>query len=195
MGIRGLRELLRANPEDPDLAASFDEMIDHLAATVTALHSSIYGEAQATSLRWVDLGQAVSAAVLTSMPPRLQPYVDVHGEFGHGVITDPQLLHRVLDNLLRNAGEAVRPPERIAVRIEAGSGGGSVITICNRGTGVPDRADPVPSSKGLGHGLGIAAVRHLLARHLGGRLTLACLEGMVTATVELPAEPPGCAAG
>lgn len=188
LGIRGMRELLRANPEDSALDATFDEMIDHLATAVIALHSSVCGEVQATSLRWVDLGQAVAAAVLTSMPSQAQAYVDVQTRDGHGVITDPQLLHRVLDNLLRNAGEAISPPERISVRIAAGDGG-STITIRNRGSGVPDRTETVPSAKGLGHGLGLAAVRHLLAHHLGGRLALECLDGVVTATVELPAEP------
>lgn len=194
LGIRGLRDLLRANPDDPALSAAFDEVIDHLTAAVIALQSSLRG-APPTSLRWVDLKLAVSAAVLTSVPQQAQPYVDIQVGGGYGVITDPHLLHRVLDNLLRNASEALQPPERIAVRIAAGTGGGSIISICNRGDGVPDRTTLQPSAKGLGHGIALAAVRHLLTHHLGGWLTLECLDGMVTATVELPAEPAGCAIG
>lgn len=100
------------------------------------------------------------------------------------VNADPDQLHRILVNLMRNArqaieGDATRPPDhRGAVRVTASSeNGDSVLRIADNGPGIPPRLsgslfEPFVSGRASeGSGLGLTISRELAASH-DGALTL-----------------------
>jgi signal transduction histidine kinase len=99
------------------------------------------------------------------------------------VSADPDQLHRILVNLLRNAREAIEAvPKRGGVgRVKASlsqADGASLVRLADDGPGVPERAlqnlfQPfMGSSRRGGTGLGLAIARELAQGH-GGDLTLA----------------------
>lgn len=103
------------------------------------------------------------------------------------VRADPDQLHRILVNLMRNArqaieGDAARPPERQGrgvVRVTAEiAGTTAIVRIADDGPGVPPRLaerlfQPFVSGRASdGTGLGLAISRELAAGH-GGELRLA----------------------
>jgi signal transduction histidine kinase len=98
------------------------------------------------------------------------------------VRADPDQLHRILVNLLRNARQAIEHQEgretagRIEVSLEA-AGGMSLVRISDNGPGVPERIRErlfqpfAGSGRPDSSGLGLAIARELAQGH-GGDLTL-----------------------
>lgn len=117
------------------------------------------------------------------------------------VIADPDQLHRILVNLLRNAREAVEQqegratPGQVQVSL-AQEDGASLIYLADNGPGVSERARDrlfqpfAGSTRPGGAGLGLAIARELAVGH-GGDLSLAQtgLEGSVF-ELRLPGAPP-----
>ena len=134
-------------------------------------------DARPTPLR-AALEDAAEDAGLTDAGVRLAAEV----EAGAQVNADPDHLHRILVNLLRNAREAVEgAPRRGGVgRVVASleqADGASIVRLADDGPGVPERAlqnlfQPfVGSTRRGGTGLGLAIARELAQGH-GGDLTL-----------------------
>ncbi|MDB5450042.1 MAG: sensor histidine kinase [Phenylobacterium sp.] len=117
------------------------------------------------------------------------------------VSADPDQLHRILVNVLRNAREAIEQqpdrtePGRIRVTLSQ-SDGVSVVSMADNGPGLPDRARErlfqpfAGSSRAEGAGLGLAIARELAQGH-GGDLVLAQSDptGAVF-ELRLPGAPP-----
>jgi signal transduction histidine kinase len=116
------------------------------------------------------------------------------------VIADPDQLHRILVNLLRNARQAIehQPDRKLAGRIEVSLeavGGASLIRISDNGPGVPERIRErlfqpfAGSGRPDSTGLGLAIARELAQAH-GGDLTLSVTgdEGTVF-ELRLPGTP------
>ena len=99
------------------------------------------------------------------------------------VSADPDQLHRILVNLLRNAREAIEhhqgrtAPGEVRVSLTE-EDGASLVRVADNGPGVPDRARErlfqpfAGSSRPEGAGLGLAIARELAQGH-GGDLALA----------------------
>jgi signal transduction histidine kinase len=119
---------------------------------------------------------------------------------GRDVIADPDQLHRILVNLLRNARQAIEHQEgrtragRVEVSLEA-VGGASLIRISDNGPGIPPRLRErlfqpfAGSGRPDSTGLGLAIARELAQGH-GGDLTLSVTgdEGTVF-ELRLPGAP------
>jgi signal transduction histidine kinase len=99
------------------------------------------------------------------------------------VDADPEQLHRMLANLLRNARQAIeaQEPRETPGRIEVSlshDGQASIIRVADNGPGVPERSLArlfqafAGSTRPGGAGLGLAIARELATGH-GGDLTLA----------------------
>jgi signal transduction histidine kinase len=135
------------------------------------------------------LEAAAEDAALAEGGMRLETGLDEREQ----VLADPEQLHRILVNLLRNAREAIlAAPEPRAGRVRVGLmrlDGDSIIRLSDNGPGVPERAlarlfQPFAGSgRAEGAGLGLAISRELAQNH-GGDLVLA-ENGPSGATFEL----------
>ena len=101
---------------------------------------------------------------------------------GATIQADPDQLHRILVNLMRNARHAIQGARgdeaKGKVTVEAvTAGGATILTIADDGPGIPPRVaerlfEPFVAGSAGGTGLGLAIARELAANH-GGELTLA----------------------
>jgi signal transduction histidine kinase len=119
------------------------------------------------------------------------------------VAADAYYLRQALENLVRNAREAMagQPDARLTLSLVR-EGPFAVVRVADNGPGIPpDRLDrifePFVSTKGKGMGLGLAICKEIVESH-GGRLEVESAEGEgTTFTLRLPlsAEPaePGSA--
>jgi signal transduction histidine kinase len=122
------------------------------------------------------------------------------------IIADPDQLHRILANLLRNARQAIEhqedraEPGRIYVSLSRADNA-SLVRVADNGPGLPERAKErlfqpfAGSGRPDGAGLGLAIARELAQGH-GGDLVLAESgpEGAVF-ELRLPGAPPPLRAG
>jgi len=172
--------------KDPKVTATLPRLERALDRAIRlATDVLTYGKSQepAPQTRSVRLAPAVEAAAeearLSPDGVRLESVVDPRDN----VIADPDQLHRILVNLLRNAREAIEhQPGREAVghvRVWLAQGEGvSIIGVADDGPGLPERARErlfqpfAGSSRPEGAGLGLAIARELALAH-GGDLTLA----------------------
>ena len=124
------------------------------------------------------LEAAAEDARLTPEGVRLEAGIDERAQ----ILADPEQLHRILVNLLRNAREAIDGVEgrngRGGVRANlVQADGQSLIRLADDGPGLPERARSnlfqpfVGSARRGGTGLGLAIARELAQGH-GGDITL-----------------------
>jgi|WetSurMetagenome_2_1015567.scaffolds.fasta_scaffold64481_2 signal transduction histidine kinase len=144
------------------------------------------------------LKEAAEDAGFTEEGVELQTNIEPTEE----VLADPEQLHRILVNLLRNAREAMEAAGkgedgRVRVSLEQ-QPGRSVIRISDNGPGLPEKATAhlfqpfAGSGRPGGAGLGLAISRELAQAH-GGDLTLA-ENGPEGATFELTLPEPSSGA-
>ncbi|MBW3570707.1 MAG: HAMP domain-containing histidine kinase [Gemmatimonadetes bacterium] len=127
--------------------------------------------------------------------------VDAAGVEQAVVLADAYYLRQVVDNLVRNAREAMAGQEgaRLRVTVER-DGGQAVVRVADNGPGIaPDRLDrifqPFVSTKGKGMGLGLAICREIVEAH-AGRIEVDSAVGRgTTFTLRLPLYGDGMGAG
>ena len=187
---------------DPSVAAALPRL-ERALGRATALTSDVldYGKSEERAPQPAPIGLA--AAVQAAGEDAGLARAGVALESGIGArdrcLADPEQLHRVLVNLLRNAREAIdgAEPSRPGV-IQAGverQGGQVVLRIADNGPGVPGRAQAklfqpfAGSFRPGGTGLGLAISREL-AQANGGALILARTgPGGAVFELRLPAAP------
>ena len=127
---------------------------------------------------WPALEMAAEDAGLSETGVRLIPCMAPSDQ----VVADPDQLHRILVNLLRNAREAIEavdgPGAAGAVAVDLRQEDGvSIMRLADDGPGIPDKAKAnlfqpfVGSVRRGGTGLGLAIARELAQGH-GGDLTM-----------------------
>lgn len=100
---------------------------------------------------------------------------------------DRDALEQIMLNLLDNACKYAAEGGEVAVALKAGSGGGAMVCVADRGPGVPveqrekifekfHRVDETLTAEKTGTGLGLSIARQL-ARGLGGELRCVAREG------------------
>ncbi|HET6230247.1 MAG TPA: HAMP domain-containing sensor histidine kinase [Longimicrobiaceae bacterium] len=117
------------------------------------------------------------------------------------VYGDAYYLHQVLDNLVRNAREAMEGQDDRRLRLGVDRVGAmAAVTVADNGPGIaPDKAErifqPFVSTKGKGMGLGLAICKEIVEGH-AGRLEVQSREGEGTSfTILLPLYGEGTVAG
>jgi signal transduction histidine kinase len=181
----------------PRLERALDRAVK-LASGVLA-----YGKTQeaAPEPRPVPLAAAVEAAAEEARLAEQDVALVMDIAPGAQVSADPDQLHRILANLLRNARQAIEHQEgrrrkgRVTVSLSR-TGEASVVRVADNGPGVPDRARErlfqpfAGSSRPDGAGLGLAIARELAQGH-GGDLTLVSTSPKgSTFDLRLPGAPP-----
>ncbi len=200
---------------DPTVARVMPKMLASLDRAIRLCQRTLdFGRAEEAppELREVALATLVGEVAdtlglsETSAPVRLS--LDVPPE--RTVTADPEQLHRVFANLMRNAAEAMAEAGRAGEIAVAATreGGWDRITVADQGPGLPATArahlfEPFRgSARRGGTGLGLAIAHDLVAAH-GGRLELlrSTTEGSLfeirlpaVAAPLRPAEPPHHAA-
>jgi len=108
------------------------------------------------------------------------------------VLGDEYYLRQVVENLVRNAREAMEGQEGARLQVSlARDGGSAVVRVADNGPGVPPEKlerifQPFVSTKGKGMGLGLAICREIVEAH-AGRLDVESAVGQgTTFTVRLP---------
>ena len=106
------------------------------------------------------------------------------------VSIDPDIMHRVIDNLVRNAIEAMPSGGKLSISAEVDHGGVS-LKVSDTGLGIPEEASkkifsPLYTTKAGGMGLGLAFCRKAVEAH-GGSISFQSKVGEGTNfTVKLP---------
>jgi signal transduction histidine kinase len=124
---------------------------------------------------------------------RLEIRMETRIGAGIHIAADPYYLRQAIENLLRNAREALAEREgdrRMVVELDRNLSGANV-RISDNGPGIrPDLVDtifePFVTTKGTGMGLGMAITKEIVEKH-GGRIRVSSHPGVgTTVTVVLP---------
>jgi signal transduction histidine kinase len=109
------------------------------------------------------------------------------------VFIDPDIMHRIIDNLVRNAFEAMPQGGRLSVKTEKGIDQ-VVIRVCDTGIGIPDESrerifSPLYTTKSGGMGLGLTYCRRAVEA-MSGSIEFESRAGAgATFIVRLPLTP------
>jgi two-component system sensor kinase FixL len=137
--------------------------------------------------RIVDLWQPVAGARAITLtfdaPPAVPP-----------VTADEEKLHRVFDNLVKNAIEAIdRGPGHVAIQVTAMKANAIRIAVTDTGPGIPETVQVFrlfETTKPEGSGVGLAVARQIVLAHRGS-IECARLEPRGTVfNVDLPCDGP-----
>jgi len=187
---------------DPKVAQALPRLERALDRAVTlATNVLAYGRSSesAPDLKTVDLGAALEAAAEDAALEKDGVSLKIEAPARASLLADPDQLHRILMNLMRNARQAMAGMDRegggqITVTLDR-EPAAAVLRIADNGPGLPPRAlaklfQPFAgSARHGGTGLGLAISRELAQAH-GGDLALAGTgpEGTVF-ELRLPAPP------
>jgi signal transduction histidine kinase len=167
---------------DPVVAGRLERALERAVTLATSVLTFGRAEEPPPNPRPTPLKDAVEGAAedaqLASSHITLANAVDARAQ----VLADPDQLHRILVNLMRNAREAIDGETgrgdgtlTIDLRVEDGV---SIVRVADDGPGLPERARTnifqpfLGSARKGGAGLGLAISRELAQAH-GGDLTLA----------------------
>ncbi|HET9582381.1 MAG TPA: ATP-binding protein [Gemmatimonadota bacterium] len=185
--LRGELELARRRERSPQeyrrVIDSVLEEVERLSRTADDLLTLARSDARAIQprLKTVQLGEAVRGVVrrMESMADAKRLDLQVASEDGPTVLADPDLLDRLVRNLLENAIKYTPSGGRVAVRADREEKAGRV-TVEDTGPGIPEseidriferfhRVDDsrTPERDGGGAGLGLAIARSIADLHQG----------------------------
>jgi signal transduction histidine kinase len=192
-----------ASSRDPTVSQALPRLERALDRAVKlAADVLVYGKTQeaAPVTQPVKLAAALKEAAAEARLPESKVKLSVKVAAADLVLADPDQLHRILTNLLRNARQAIEHqderagPGRVEVSLET-AGGASLIRVSDNGPGVPERLRErlfqpfAGSGRPDSTGLGLAIARELAQGH-GGDLSLSVtgVEGTVF-ELRLPGAP------
>lgn len=183
--------------QDPEARDEVGEaLVDEaarLSGLLTELSMFASGAARRVTPEPLELDELVEEAVAAEAEAAAADGVRLHAPALVQVVVDadPYFLRQALDNLLRNAREALaewgtaREPEvRVSLDVR---GGEAILRIEDNGPGIPPEKrasilEPFVTTKGKGMGLGLAVTKEIVEAH-GGTLALRDRAGGGTAAV------------
>ena len=199
-GYAQLLQSLELNDKAQVAAASLLNEVRSLATMVTAFLD--FARPQPLHLEEVDLRELIADCVveLQSLFQELEVELVVAPEEVGIVRADERMLRLALQNLMRNAAEAI-PREKseraVTVRtardVDQSGKPSALIEVRDTGTGIPPAQlqkifIPFFTTKPKGHGVGLALTHRIITEH-GGTLTAANgVEGGAVFTIRIPSE-------
>ncbi len=142
------------------------------------------------TVRPTDINELIKTVMnANAIPTSVRTEIHVGGELAEARV-DPNILRRVLDNLVRNAVEAMPEGGKLTVWA-AKDGEGLKLAVADTGVGIPDDAkirlwEPFRTTKAKGMGLGLAFCKRAIESH-GGKIGFQSVEGKGTVfTLTLP---------
>jgi len=184
--------LLRKSPEKAEeRLKAIDDAANRMGAMVEELRTKIRDTPLAVQA--VDLADLAGLCLKeTPVPPGVKTQLVVGAELDSAML-DPSKMRRLLDNLVRNALEAMPEGGNLAISAER-VGSEAVIKVSDTGVGIPEEAmrrlfKPFNTTKNGGLGLGLAYCKMAVEAH-GGSITAESKVGEgTTFTVTLPLHP------
>ncbi|OGD44555.1 hypothetical protein A3K69_03215 [Candidatus Bathyarchaeota archaeon RBG_16_57_9] len=185
--IRNANYLISKNPENiAQMAPVIDKSVDYMVKMLEELRYTDSSE----NLNRVELD--LNTLVRQSLKQIIVPdKVNVETFYGEPEIlypVDKIRIHRVLDNLIRNAIEAMPAGGKLTLAISA-EGGGVRLTVADTGIGISNVDDlfkPFVTTKKNGMGLGLVSCKYAVEAH-GGTLSVESKPGEGTRfVIDLP---------
>jgi signal transduction histidine kinase len=199
--LKGAAQLLREDLLRPAQEADRLRFADLMLAQIDRINGvvDLYGRLTRVEPERAVLDVNATVRDVLALQALADGPVEVRAELGADVPScgaDGAMIARVIENLLRNAIEAMPSGGTVVVRTTA-DGDGVVLSVEDTGCGMDARTqerafDDFFTTKPQGTGLGLAFVRRIVEAH-GGAVTLASKPGRGTIIrVRLPAgRPPG----
>jgi signal transduction histidine kinase len=114
------------------------------------------------------------------MKPRVSKKVELTFEAANRklqVALSPPLFSWVLENLIRNAVDAMDGDGKIQVALQAGEEGGVLVTVSDTGPGIPKAKrkeifQPGYTTKPRGWGLGLSLCKRIIEEYHGGKISV-----------------------
>jgi PAS domain S-box-containing protein len=194
-GYAQLLQSLELNEKAQVAAASLLNEVRGLATMVTAFLD--FARPQPLHVEEVNLRELIvdCKTDLESVFQELKVELVVASQDSLIVRADERMLRLALQNLMRNAAEAIPADkvERNVVVTTAGDHQSAVIEVRDTGTGLPTSNlqkifIPFFTTKPKGHGVGLALTHRIITEH-GGTLTAAnAVEGGAVFTIKIPSE-------
>ena len=200
-----VENLLQARAREP---AQFDEVFRESTSTLLAELANLrtivgrfsdFAKMPAPDFQTVDVNEAVRRAVKlfearpnASLESAVSIQMDLEDKV-QPIRADPDLLHRVLQNLILNAFDAMPSGGTLTLRTRAAADGVS-LEVCDTGKGLTQEEcerlfTPYYTTKQYGTGLGLAIVQSVVSDH-GGRISVESQPDQgTTFLIDLPARP------
>jgi PAS domain S-box-containing protein len=161
--------------------------MDKIVSDLQAFVRPVRIDKQPISLK--ELVTAVLASV--SIPENINMNACMKTDFPQ-VKADPQLLKRVLVNLVTNAVQAMPDGGKLTINAEVNSQGQVVVIVEDTGVGIPEKIKPqiftpLFTTKPRGQGFGLAVCKRVIEAH-GGYINFESQEGKgAKFTIQFPA--------
>jgi two-component system CheB/CheR fusion protein len=197
-GIRGgvqlLGSLLPDGGEGRDLIGDIVTRIDSLNAVLSDL--LVFARMRAPRRSDVDVAAFLSdlGAWMALDPSMRGVRLQVSGHPDRTIDADPDQLRLVFSNLLLNAAQAMNNDGTIDVVVEDDDTGGVVLTVSDRGPGIPielrERVfEPFFTTRHRGTGLGLPTARRVVEAHGGSIAMIDAPGGGAAVRIHLPRPP------
>lgn len=189
--------LKTARAPSPEKRAQHMERIERNAVLAERVITTLtnFARMPVPELKPFDLGSGIVQSLADSpVPEGIEVEVDCPGDLPRA-LADPEQVRIALDNLIRNACDAMPSGGRLTLRARA-RGEGVDLEVIDTGVGIEPAdlgriTEPLFSTKARGLGLGLALVRMILGKN-GGGLHVSSQPGRgSTFTVRLAAAPRG----
>lgn len=179
-------------------AQRLDEMVGELL-TLSRLETGM-GDGQREEVDLADLvGMVVEDARFEA--EALGSQVAFSASPGAVVRCRAELLHRAIENVVRNALKYAQPGGTVEIKAGPDGAGGAAVVVADRGPGVPEadlKAIFIPfyraesgGQRAVGYGLGLAIARRAVEAHGGGIRAANRPGGGLEVTITLPSIPAG----
>jgi PAS domain S-box-containing protein len=195
-----IRRKAREYPDQPvaSVLRSAEQMVVELRRLESLIREFMnFAREQRLHLRRIDLARFLAGVLSLWEQVALARGINLTSDVAEPHLTvraDEEKLHRVLDNLVKNAVEAIADgPGNIVISAKSGPGPKMRISVADSGPGIPGNVEVFrlfESTKADGSGLGLAVARQIVLAHGGSIYFEAHQPHGAIFHVELPMDGP-----